>query len=95
MNQAFTYRPFAGGCTAEDGQGSVGCVQDVRLCCGPELFGGWARRGDVYRCDEHGCDCGWYFEYEPGEPMGVRHPSPLIQLTANSQEQVKQRLAIL
>jgi hypothetical protein len=35
-----------------------------------------------------GCPCGWYYDYEPGDPKGIRHPSPLIQLTATSQEQV-------
>jgi len=54
---------------------------------GPTVFVGWAADGDFYDCDEHGCDCGWSYAYEPGEPMGVPRPTPLIQLTANSKEQ--------
>lgn len=54
---------------------------------GPTVFVGWATDGDVYDCDDHGCDCGWSYAYEPGEPMGVPRPTPLIQLTANSKEQ--------
>lgn len=55
---------------------------------GPALFAGWAEAGDVYDCAEHGCDCGWRYEYEPGEPRGMRWPTPLIQLTANAADQV-------
>lgn len=56
---------------------------------GPCLFAGWAKAGDVYRCAEHGCDCGWEYEYEPGEPMGMPWPTPLIQLLASSEDQVE------
>jgi hypothetical protein len=89
MNQAFVYRLTQVIAPQKTGKGPWAACLDVRRGGRPELFGGWAKRGDVYRCDENGCDCGWYFEYEVGEPMGVRHPSPLIQLTANSQDQVK------
>lgn len=54
---------------------------------GPTVFIGWASEGDYYDCADHGCDCGWVYEYEPGEPMGIPRPTPLIQLTANSKEQ--------
>lgn len=53
---------------------------------GPTVFIGFAQAGDFYVCAEHGCDCGWYYEYEPGEPMGTLRPSPLIQLTATSKD---------
>lgn len=89
MNQAFVYRLTQVIAPQKTGKGPWAACLTCVSAVGPELFGGWAKRGDVYRCDENGCDCGWYFEYEPGEPMGVRHPSPLIQLTANSQDQVK------
>ena len=56
---------------------------------GPSLFGGWAEPGDGYACSEHGCGCGWEYEYEPGEPKGIPHPTPLIQLTATSEDQVQ------
>lgn len=89
MNQAFTYRLSQVIAPQKTGKGPWAACLTCIAAAGPELFGGWAKRGDVYRCDLNGCDCGWYFDYEPGEPMGVRHPSPLIQLTANSADQVK------
>lgn len=74
--------------TCNTGKGPwAACLLSV-MAVGPSEFAGWARRGDVYDCADHGCSCGWYFEYEPGEPMGMRHPSPLIQALATSQEQV-------
>lgn len=54
---------------------------------GPALFAGWAKGGEVYDCRGHGCGCGWRYEYEPGEPMGMRWPTPLIQITAYSEDQ--------
>jgi hypothetical protein len=88
MNQAFFYRRSQVVAPQKTGKGPWAACLAAVSAVGPELFGGWAKRGDVYRCDENGCTCGWYFDYQPGEPMGVRHPSPLIQLTANSQDQV-------
>ncbi len=58
------------------------CLEGV----GPALFAGWARPGDVYACRDWGCRCGWTYEYEDGEPMGMPWPTPLIQITAFSQE---------
>jgi len=57
------------------------CLEGV----GPALFAGWAGADDGYACSEHGCGCGWEYPYEPGEPMGMRWPTPLIQITAFSQ----------
>jgi hypothetical protein len=54
---------------------------------GPVVFAGWAAGGEVYDCREHGCGCGWAYEYGPGEPMAIPWPTPLIQLTAFSEEQ--------
>lgn len=62
---------------------SVVCVEAV----GPALFAGWACGGEVYDCAEHGCFCGWQYVYEPGEPMGCAWSTPLIQITAFSEEQ--------
>lgn len=59
------------------------CVEGV----GPALFAGWAGRDDGYACSDHGCGCGWEYPYEPGEPMGMPWPTPLIQVTALSEEQ--------
>lgn len=54
---------------------------------GPTVFVGWAAPGDSYECAAHGCDCGWVYLYESGEPMGIPRPTPLIQLTATSKGQ--------
>lgn len=54
---------------------------------GPTVFVGWAEGGESYECADHGCGCGWAFTYEPGEPMGIPRPTPLIQLTATAKEQ--------
>ncbi len=61
------------------------CLEGV----GPALFAGWAEAGDGWSCSEHGCGCGWEYAYEPGEPMGMRWPTPLIQITALSEEQTE------
>lgn len=54
---------------------------------GPALFAGWSSGGEVYDCRAWGCGCGWVYEYEPGEPMGRPWPTPLVQITAFSEEQ--------
>lgn len=59
------------------------CLEGV----GPALFAGWAEDDDGYVCELNGCDCGWEYPYEPGEPMGMPWPTPLIQITAFSEEQ--------
>lgn len=59
------------------------CLEGV----GPAVFAGFASEGDVYRCSEHGCGCGWVFEYELGEPMGRPWATPLIQITATTEDQ--------
>ena len=88
-NQAFEYRRTDIIASQKLGKGPLAAVLLAVMACGPSEFGGWARRGDAYACADHGCPCGWYFDYEPGEPMGVRHPSPLLQALATSQEQVR------
>ena len=61
-------------------------------CClegvGPAVFAGWAGKDDGYACADHDCRCGWEYAYEPGEPMGMPWPTPLLQLVALSIEQV-------
>ncbi|WP_087005994.1 hypothetical protein [Gulosibacter sp. 10] len=86
--QAFTFRKgiIVGPQKSGKGPWSAGVVAGEAV--GPSQFAGWAKRGDVYECSENGCPCGWVYEYEPGEPMGRRHPSPLIQLAALAEDQV-------
>jgi len=88
LNQAFYYRRSLVVGPQKIGKGPDAATDVAFQAVGPSQFGGWARAGDAYDCADHGCSCGWGWDYDPGEPMGVRHPSPLIQLTATSQDQV-------
>lgn len=67
------------------------CAEGV----GPVLFAGWAQGGEVYDCAEHGCRCGWVYVYEAGEPMGRPWPTPLIQITATSEDQTDNTYDVL
>ena len=87
LNQAFVYRRSQVVAPQKTGKGPWCACIVAAEAVGPVIFGGWAKAGDVYQCEDHGCGCGWYFEYEPGEPKGIRHPSPLIQITATSEDQ--------
>lgn len=62
---------------------------------GPVLFAGWAERDDGYACADHGCGCGWEYAYDPGEPMGMAWPTPLIQITAFSENQTDNTYDVL
>lgn len=54
---------------------------------GPCVFCGWAKGGEVYRCSDWGCGCGFEYRYQPGEAMGMPRRTALVQLLANSEEQ--------
>lgn len=56
---------------------------------GPTLFMGWARGGEVYRCEDHGCGCGWEYEYQPGEAMGAPRRKSLLGLLAYAESQTQ------
>jgi hypothetical protein len=87
LNQAFYYRRTLTVAPQKTGKGPMSACFVAFEACGPSVFAGWAKVGAVYRCSDNGCDCGWEYEYLPGEPMGMRHPSPLIQITAFSEDQ--------
>jgi hypothetical protein len=53
---------------------------------GPALFAGFAGKDEGYVCADHGCRCGWEYAYDPGEPRGMLWPTPLIQITAFSED---------
>lgn len=92
LNQAFTYRRSQIIAPQKTGKGPwAACIISAEAV-GPTIFGGWAKAGDMYRCSDNGCSCGWEWQYEAGEPKGIRHPSPSIQLTARSQEQAEQNM---
>jgi hypothetical protein len=84
---AFHYRRSQVVAPQKTGKGpwsaSIICAEAV----GPVVFAGWATGGEVYRCEDFGCGCGWEREYAPGEPMGRPWPTPLIQLLATSEDQ--------
>ena len=67
------------------------CLEGV----GPALFAGWAKGGEVYECRNYGCLCGWTYQYEAGEPMGMPWATPLIQITASSEEQTDNIYGVL
>lgn len=97
LNQAFHYRQTLVVAPQKTGKGPWSASQVAFEACGPSVFGGWAVGGEVYRCADFGCACGWgddagesgsdAFVFAAGEPMGIRHPSPLIQITATSEDQ--------
>jgi hypothetical protein len=88
LNQAFVYRRSQIVAPQKTGKGPWSASVTAFEAVGPCIFGGWAEAGDMYFCADNGCPCGWEYEFLPGEAMGVRHPSPLIQLTATSEDQV-------
>ena len=55
---------------------------------GPSQFDGWAVEGDEYRCADHGCPCGWEYEYAPGEAMGIPRRKVLFGVLAFAEDQV-------
>lgn len=87
LNRAFHYRRTQMMAAQKVGKGPFAASVCALEGVGPSQFYGWAGPGDAYDCSDHGCGCGWAYEYLPGEPMGVRHPSPLIQITAVSEDQ--------
>lgn len=70
------------------GKGPGAAALVVAQARGPVLFNGWAEGGEVYYCSEHGCGCGWSYEYEAGEAMGRPWATPLIQLTGTSDDAI-------
>ncbi|BAM26390.1 hypothetical protein [Corynebacterium ulcerans] len=87
-NQAFQYRRMQVIAPQKTGKGPWAATMTLIQAVGPSEFDGWAEEGEVYRCADCGCDCGFEFPYQEGEPKGRPHPSPLIQLTATSVAQV-------
>ncbi|MFJ3597910.1 hypothetical protein ACIPRU_15505 [Streptomyces sp. NPDC090126] len=85
---AFHYRRSQVVAPQKTGKGPWSATIVLAEAAGPVVFDGWAKGGERYRCSEHGCGCGWWYDYEPGEPMGTPWPTPLIQLTATSEDQV-------
>jgi hypothetical protein len=87
LGSAFHYRRSQIMLPQKAGKGPYTATHICIEAVGPALFAGWAQGGEVWDCEEHGCPCGWVYQYEPGEPMGMPWPTPLIQLTATSEKQ--------
>ena len=87
LNQAFFYQKTLVIGPQKTGKGPYSASQVAFEAVGPSVFAGCAKGGEVYRCADNGCGCGFEWTYETGEPMGMRHPSPLIQITAFSEDQ--------
>ncbi|MFG3492994.1 hypothetical protein [Streptomyces sp. NPDC047972] len=85
---AFHYRRSQIVAPQKTGKGPWSATVTLAEAAGPVVFNGWARGGEVYRCSDHGCSCGWWYQYEAGEPMGTPWPTPLIQLVATAEDQV-------
>lgn len=88
LAQAFVYRRSMIVAPQKTGKGPLAASITAFEAAGPSLFAGWAGKGDWYVCAENGCPCGWDYQYLPGEPMGMRRPTPKIQLMAASEDQV-------
>lgn len=85
---AFTYRRSQVVAPQKTGKGPLAAALTALEAAGPIVFGGWAEGGEVYDCRDHGCGCGFIYEYEPGDAMGIPRNTSLIQLVATSEEQV-------
>lgn len=70
------------------GKSPWGAAMMLLEAVGPSMFAGWAAGGEVYRCADNGCTCGFEYTYDAGEPMGMVRPKSLIQLTAVNEDQV-------
>jgi hypothetical protein len=77
------------------GKNPAGAAQICAEAEGPVLFAGWAGKDEGYACADNGCGCGWEYAYRPGEPMGMRWPTPLIQVTAYSEAQTENTFRML
>lgn len=84
---AFYYRRAQVILPQKIGKGPMTAAHICLEAVGPAMFAGWARAGQQYRCSDHGCPCGWVYTYLDGEAMGHPWPTPLIQVTAYSEEQ--------
>lgn len=71
------------------GKSPWGAAMVLAEAVGPSLFAGWAVEGDVYRCADHGCACGWEYAYEVGEAMGAPRRKSMIGLLAFAESQTQ------
>lgn len=84
----FVYRRSVVVGPQKSGKSPMAAAMTLFEAVGPSLFDGWAEAGDVYRCSDHGCGCGWEYEYLPGEAMGRPREQSLIGIMATAEDQV-------
>ncbi|WP_104086556.1 hypothetical protein [Arthrobacter sp. GMC3] len=89
LNVAFTHRAGLWMAAQKVGKSPGIATQSLVEFVGPSLFAGWAKAGDMFKCIDHGCPCGWVYWYTPGEPMGRPRPTPRIQIAAVVEDQVE------
>lgn len=87
LAQAFMYQQTMVVGPQKTGKGPNSATSVAFEAVGPSVFAGFAQGGEVYYCADNGCPCGFSYRYREGQPMGMRHPSPLIQITATSEDQ--------
>jgi hypothetical protein len=87
LGTAFHFRRSLVIAPQKTGKGPWSATGVALEAAGPALFAGWAGKDDGYACADHGCGCGWEYPYLQGEAMGMRWPTPLIQITALSEDQ--------
>ncbi|WP_344014130.1 hypothetical protein, partial [Nocardiopsis exhalans] len=85
---AFHYRRSQVVAPQKTGKGPWSAAVTLAEMVGPVVFAGWAKGGEVYRCSDHGCGCGWWYPYQAGEPMGMPWHDPLLQMLGASSDQV-------
>lgn len=84
----FTYRRSVVVGPQKCGKSPWGAGITLNEAVGPSLFDGWAEEGDIYRCSDHGCGCGWEYEYLLGEAKGIPRKKSLVGLLAFTEDQV-------
>lgn len=87
LSQAFVFQQTLVVGPQKTGKGPNSAAQVAFEAVGPSVFAGFAEGGEVYRCADNNCPCGFTYRYRAGQPMGMRHPSPLIQITATNEDQ--------
>lgn len=85
----FVYRRSVVVGPQKSGKSPWGAAMLLAEGVGPTLFAGWAHGGDRYRCEDHGCGCGWEYEYLPGEAMGSPRRKSLLGLLAFAESQTQ------
>ncbi len=89
LNDPFYYRRSVIVGPQKCGKSPMGAAILLAEGVGPTQFAGWAQGGEVYRCEDYGCGCGWEYPYAPGEAMGVPRSKSLIGLLAFSEDQTQ------